>query len=155
MLDLPLTPKVSGFSFGGVEKSTPKKAGVVGVKFSNTKNSGVGVGRSDNGRENWHRRQNISFCVLKEKIANKVGFSIQKYFRHLKALVSALVSDFPIPLMLVSGVESDTDTETDNDTGVGVKTSLCTYIYTCISTAEADLLPGEANLPEFNGPDCM
>ncbi len=34
------------------------------------------------------------FCVLKEKNANKVGFRIKKYLRHLKTLVSVSVSDF-------------------------------------------------------------
>jgi hypothetical protein len=37
------------------------------------------------------------FCVLKENNTNKLGFSVQKYFRHLQGLVSVLVSDFPTP----------------------------------------------------------
>jgi hypothetical protein len=50
------------------------------------------------------RHQHIFFFVLKAKNANKVGFRIKKYLRHLKTFVSVSVSDFPRPKTVVSGV---------------------------------------------------
>jgi hypothetical protein len=51
------------------------------------------------------------FCILKEKHANKVGFKIKKYLRHLKTLVSVSVSDFPTPKIVVSVPGSEKPTE--------------------------------------------
>jgi hypothetical protein len=56
---------------------------------------------------------------LKEKNANKVAFRIQKYFRHLRTLVS--VSNFPTPKIVVSVSVSDF-ANTEN-CGVGVRFS--------------------------------
>jgi hypothetical protein len=45
---------------------------------------------------------------VKEKNANKVGFRIKKYLRHLKTLVSVSVSDLPTPKIVVSVYDKTT-----------------------------------------------
>ncbi len=74
--------KISGVSVGvGVKISTSKKV-VVGVSVFLTPKQ--------------------FFFAFWRKNANKVGFRIKKYLRHLKTLVSVSVSDFPTPKRVVS-----------------------------------------------------